>query len=264
MIDIGANLASSSFSNDLDDVLDRAKRAGIEKIIVTGSCFESNHTSLQLAHQHRNFLYSTAGLHPHHANQWNKEVEIQIKSLINDELVVAIGEAGLDYNRNFSEPEQQRRVFTEILEIASKSSKPLFLHQRDAHSDFYGLLRAYQSVCTRSVVHCFTDTENSLRAFLDLGCYIGITGWLCDKNRGENLRDIVRYIPLDRLLIESDAPYLMPHRDKLKRTMAQKNRNEPHTLGHVVKQLAMSLGTTDKAIVDATTQNAITLFNLND
>lgn len=264
MIDIGANLASSSFSNDLDDVLDRANQAGITKIIVTGSCFESNKNSLQLAHEHQNFLYSTAGLHPHHASQWNNDVEIQIKSLINDELVVAIGEAGLDYNRKFSEPEQQCRVFEEILEIASKSTKPLFLHQRDAHDDFYALLRANQSICTRSVVHCFTDTESSLKALLDLGCYIGITGWLCDKKRGENLRDIVRYIPLNRLLIESDAPYLMPHRDKLKKTMAQKNRNEPSTLSYVVEQLAKSLGTTKNEIVDATTQNANVLFNLGD
>lgn len=264
MIDIGANLTNKSFNHDIEEVLERARLAGIEKIVVTGSCFESNRDALDLAKQKTNddFLYSTAGLHPHHASDWNGEITEQIDQLLLNDSVVAIGETGLDYNRNFSDPADQRLAFQELLELAQAHNKPLFLHQRDAHNDFYSMLKAFPDLWQRAVVHCFTDTERALKDYLELGCYIGITGWICDKKRGKRLRDIVKHIPLNRLLIESDAPYLMPHRDQIKNTMAQKNRNEPCTLNHVAQQLAESLAVDKEEIINTTRNNAIRFFNL--
>ena len=262
MIDIGANLANSSFSSDLEEVLTRAKQAGLERIIVTGSCFDSNNDAIALAHSYPDFLSSTAGLHPHYASQWDDNMREQVESLLLQDAVVAIGETGLDYNRNFSPPDAQRHAFENLLDIAEQHGKPLFLHQRDAHEDFHAMLSNHPSLPERTVVHCFTDTEDALLDYLDMGCYIGITGWICDKKRGSRLRDIVRNIPLDRLMIESDAPYLMPHREQLRSSMAQKNRNEPHTLYYVAKQIAECTKQREEHIVETTYQNAKRFFKL--
>ncbi len=262
MIDIGANLASNSFSHDLDKVIARAKNVGIDSIIVTGSCFNSNDKAHELTKDYSDFLYATAGLHPHHASQWDDKIEKQISTLATQQEVVAIGETGLDYNRMFSPEQQQLHAFEKHLQLAESVEKPLFLHQRDAHNDFVAMLNQYSQLCERAVVHCFTDTKAALKAYLDLGCYIGITGWLCDKKRGAELREIVQYIPIDRLMIESDAPYLMPNRDKLKHEMADKHRNEPFTLPHVAQQLAISIGQTVETVRLATTANAQRFFKL--
>ena len=176
--------------------------------------------------------------------------------------MVAIGETGLDYNRNFSSPQEQRFSFAKLLELAQQSEHPLFLHQRDAHEDFFAMLGEHSALAPRAVVHCFTDRGEALEAYLEMGTMIGITGWLCDKKRGERLRDIVHLIPDDRLLIESDAPYLMPNRDKIRKTMAQKNRNEPCTLPHVVELLASLRGQAPEHVIESSTANAKRFFNL--
>lgn len=262
MIDIGANLASSSFDNDLSNVLSRAFEADISKIIVTGSCQESNRKSQLICDDYPGKLYSTAGLHPHHAKDWNEQIEAQILELAKLPSVVAIGETGLDYNRNLSSQEQQRLSFGKLLTMAAEHTKPLFLHQRDAHCDFYSMLSEHDGLAARSVVHCFTDTGTALEAYLELGTMIGITGWLCDKKRGQSLRDIVHLIPDDRLMIETDAPYLMPHRDKVKKTMANKNRNEPCTLNYVAEQLGSLRGQSTEHIKKITRENAERFFGL--
>ena len=262
MIDIGANLASSSFERDLDEVIERAVEAEIDHIIITGSDESSNQRASELAQSNPGLLSSTAGLHPHHASQWSKAVFDQISDLIRQDHVVAIGETGLDYNRNLSTPEQQRIAFQAHLEIAATCKKPLFLHQRDAHDDFLAMMSSFPDLAHRSVVHCFTDTETALKEYLTLGTMIGITGWLCDKKRGKELRDIVRKIPLDRLMIESDAPYLMPHREKTKKTMKEKNRNEPCTLGQVAQQLADCREESVETVIAASSENACRLFGL--
>jgi len=198
MIDIGANLANKSFNKDLEDVLVRAQDKSITNIIITGSCFNSNQQAFELAKNKPTLLYATAGLHPHHANEWNEAIQQQIQNLIDYPEVVAIGETGLDYNRNFSTPEQQRLAFSKHLAIAESCEKPLFLHQRDAHHDFFAMLSEHPQLAKKSVVHCFTDTATALDDYLSLGCSIGITGWLCDKKRGAELRETVKAIPLDK------------------------------------------------------------------
>lgn len=263
MIDIGANLASKSFQHDLDEVLERAKASGLQHIIITGSDFDSNQTALDIARKAPGFLSSTAGLHPHHADQWDAKLEQQLLQLLSKDTVKAIGETGLDYNRNFSTPENQRRAFEKHLSIATQIKKPLFLHQREAHEDFYAMLCEHKELCSSAVVHCFTDRLQALEKYIELGTMIGITGWLCDKKRGKALRDIVNHIPMDRLMIESDAPYLMPHREKIKSEMANRNRNEPHTLHYVARQLADLYQCDTDEIIQQTTNNARMFFKLD-
>lgn len=262
MIDIGANLANNTFLIDLDDVLSRAKHNGVEQIIITGSDRESSVLAQQLSAQHSGFLYATAGLHPHHASDCNDSLLKIYRELLQHQQVVAIGETGLDYFRNFSPADAQKASFIAHLEIAESIEKPLFLHEREAFDDFSDIMSAHRTLCERSIVHCFTGSLDALKTYLDMGMYIGITGWICDKKRGANLREIIRYAPLDRLMIETDAPYLTPHIEGLKKQLAVKHRNEPWTLKHTAKTLADALEIEEEILREATTRTATAFFGL--
>ena len=259
LIDIGANLTHRSFEKDLSDVLDRAKAADVSHIIVTGSDLESSVESTQLSKQSPNYLSATAGIHPHNSKNCKNQHWEKISELCSTREVVAIGECGLDYNRDFSPREIQREIFRRHLELASEIKKPLFLHQRDAHQDFYNLLKEYSSTDFGGVVHCFTDSEKALRAYLDLGLFIGITGWICDTKRGEELRRIVSFIPKDLLLIETDAPYLLPKNINPK---PKSNRNEPCNLDSVVSMISACSNRSENEIAQQTRLNAAKLFSL--
>lgn len=259
LIDIGANLTHRSFEKDLSDVLDRAKAADVSHIIVTGSDLESSVESSQLSKQSPNYLSATAGIHPHNSKNCKNQHWEKISELCSTREVVAIGECGLDYNRDFSPREIQREIFRRHLELASEIKKPLFLHQRDAHQDFYNLLKEYSSTDFSGVVHCFTDSEKALRAYLDLGLFIGITGWICDTKRGEELRRIVSFIPKDLLLIETDAPYLLPKNINPK---PKSNRNEPCHLDSVVSMISACSNRSENEIAQQTRLNAAKLFSL--
>lgn len=258
LIDIGANLAHESFHADLDQVLHRAWDAGLEAIVITGSSAESNRQALELARRHPRRLYSTAGLHPHHANEWTDALAGEIRELAQHPEVVALGECGLDYNRNFSPQQDQQRAFRAQLDLAVELGKPLFLHQRDAHGDFLAILREYRPRLREVVVHCFTDTREAMQDYLALDCHIGITGWVCDERRGKALYETVPAIPDDRLLIETDAPYLLP------RTAPKSSdrRNEPAMLHWVVKALALARGQSEEHIAAITIANARRFFGL--
>jgi TatD DNase family protein len=259
LIDIGANLTHRSYEKDLSDVLDRAKAANVSHIIVTGSDLESSIESVQLSKQSPNFLSATAGIHPHNAKDCKNQHWEEISKLCSTREVVAVGECGLDYNRNFSPREIQRAIFRKHLELASEIKKPLFLHQRDAHQDFYNLLKEYNSTDLSGVVHCFTDSEKALRDYIDLGLFIGITGWICDAKRGEELRRIVSFIPKDLLLIETDAPYLLPKNINPK---PKSNRNEPSHLDAVVSMISECSNRSKNEITQQTRLNATKLFAL--
>ena len=210
VIDIGANLAHDSFDSDRDAVLQRAREAGVERIVVTGSSADSSRKALELARTHPGVLYATAGLHPHHASEYSAEHEALFRDLAKHDEVVALGECGLDYFRDLSPRADQRRAFAAQLALAATARKPVFLHQRDAHADFLPMLKEHRPQLADAVVHCFTDTQAALEECLALDCYIGITGWVCDERRGLALRETVKAIPDDRLLVETDAPYLLP------------------------------------------------------
>lgn len=259
LIDIGANLAHDSFEEDRADMMQRALDAGVATMIVTGSSDDSNVAALQLARESNGRLYSTAGVHPHHAADYCDDSDATIRRLVKDPLVVAVGECGLDYFRNFSPRDAQLEAFRRQLDIAKDSGKPVFLHQRDAHDDFVEVLEPALPDISRAVAHCFTGEGESLREYLAMGLYIGITGWVCDERRGKHLYDIVSIIPDDRLLIETDAPYLLP---RTVRPKPRSRRNEPMYLPEVARVIAEARGQSVEHVAAVTTANAIRFFDL--
>jgi TatD DNase family protein len=261
LIDIGSNLTHDGFTADRDAVMARALHAGVRRQIVTGADLASSHAAAALAARHPDCLWSTAGVHPHHAQSLAGSERAELVELLRLSRVVAVGECGLDYFRNLSAPEAQREAFIAQLEIAAQVQKPVFLHQRAAHGDFVAILRDFAGRLQGGVAHCFTGGEAELEAYLALGLYIGITGWACDERRGLDLRSSVPRIPLDRLLIETDAPYLLP-RDM--NPSPKSRRNEPCYLPHIAATVARLRGEAVETIGAATTRNAVALFALTD
>jgi TatD DNase family protein len=257
LIDIGANLAHDSFDADRPAVLERAHAAGVAQLVVTGSSADSNRKAIELSRAHPGVLFATAGVHPHHAADLTTDALPALEAAANDPAVVAVGECGLDYFRDLSPRDVQRRAFGWQLEIAARSGKPVFLHQRDAHDDFIAILREHG--VKRGVAHCFTAGESERDAYLELGLHIGITGWINDERRGLGLRDVVRKIPPERLLIETDAPYLMPRDIK---PAPKIRRNEPAYLPYVVNAIAAARGETPETVAAASTSAARAFFGL--
>ena len=260
MIDIGANLSHDSFDADRAALLERAWAAGLAAIIVTGSSAASNEQALALARAHPGRLHATAGLHPHHAKEWDEVLAARIAELAALPEVVAMGECGLDYFRNYSPHPDQRRAFLAQLGLAVQANKPVFLHQRDAHADFHAILREWRAGLAGCVVHCFTDSGEALDAYLALDCHIGITGWICDERRGQALRELVRRIPAHRLLLETDAPYLLP---RTIQPPPRDRRNEPAYLPWVLKAAAEARGEDAAHLGAQTAANARRLFGLS-
>jgi len=259
LIDIGANLTHESFRHDIDAVLARAHAAGVAQMLVTGASRAGSEQALALAHAHPGVLYATAGVHPHHAIDYDADTEAALRALLHDPAVRAVGETGLDYYRNYAPRAAQLRAFEQQLALAMELGKPLFLHQREAHGDFIALLKTARDRVPAAVVHCFTDTRAALHDYLDLDCHIGITGWLCDERRGTHLRELVREIPGERLLIETDAPYLLP---RSVRPQPSHRRNEPMYLAHIVTELARDRGEDVARIARQTSANARAVFGL--
>jgi TatD DNase family protein len=259
LIDIGANLTHDSFSDDRDEVINRAAENGVKQMVLTGASEEGSHKALALAKTRPGILFSTAGVHPHHAAEYTVDVDKALRALLIDDAVVAVGECGLDYFRDFSPRDAQRDAFDQQLEIAVDLELPVFLHQRDAHDDFVEQLTPQLKKITRAVAHCFTGTETQLKTYLDMGLYIGITGWICDERRGAHLHDIVHLIPDDKLMIETDAPYLMP------RTLTPKpatRRNEPAYLTEVLRVVAEARNQSVQDVAAHTTATAIKFFGI--
>ncbi|UPG94920.1 TatD family hydrolase [Luteibacter aegosomatissinici] len=259
LIDIGANLTHESFHQDLDAVLARALSHGVGRMIVTGASREGSEHALALARASGGRLFATAGVHPHHAVDYDDATDTFLRQLAAEPEVRAVGETGLDYNRNYSPRDIQREVFERQLAIAAEFGMPLFLHQRDAHHDFLALLKRYRDRVPAAVVHCFTDTGEALRDYLDLDCHIGVTGWICDERRGAHLRELVKLIPADRLMLETDAPYLLP---RTLRPMPKDRRNEPMYLAHIRDEVAKDRGETRDAVTEASTRTAEAFFRL--
>jgi TatD DNase family protein len=260
LIDIGANLTHESFRHDFDAMLDRAREAGVDQMIVTGASRAGSEHALELAREHPDALYATAGVHPHHAGDYGAETDALLRELARNPEVVAVGETGLDYFRDLSPRHAQRAAFEKQLAIAVDLGMPLFLHQRDAHDDFFALLKAARDRVPAVVVHCFTDDRRALFDYLDLDCHVGITGWICDERRGMHLRELVREIPANRLLLETDAPYLLP-RDI--RPQPAHRRNEPMYLAHICEVVAGLRDETTESTATRTSANARAFFGID-
>ena len=259
LIDIGANLTHESFAHDFDAVLGRAREHDVACMVVTGASRDGSRAALALAQTHAGVLYATAGVHPHHAVDYDEATDALLRELATRPQVRAVGETGLDYHRNYSPRDVQREVFKRQLRIAAELGKPLFLHQRDAHEDFIALLRRYRDRVPAAVVHCFTDTGEALRDYLALDCHIGITGWICDERRGLHLRELVKQIPAGRLMIETDAPYLLP---RTVRPQPSHRRNEPMYLRHIAQEIARDRGESFEQLAAHTTAAARAFFGL--
>lgn len=259
-IDIGVNLTGSSFKHDLDKVVQRALDAGVSQMIVTGTDFDHSRMALELNQRYPGVLKSTAGVHPHHASEFNLDSIAALRELCTDESVVAVGECGLDYNRNYSTPAEQRTAFAAQLQLASELGLPVFLHQRDAHDDFVNMINEYRNELAGAVAHCFTGTADEAAEYIEMNMTIGITGWICDERRGGDLRRAVRNIPLQKIMLETDAPYLLP-RD-LGQQPVEKRRNEPCYLPHICEVTAQCMGVEHAELATYALENTRRFFHI--
>jgi len=259
LIDIGANLTHNSFSHDLPQVIADATSVGVSTMIVTGASDEGNREAQQLVEQYPQQLFATAGVHPHHAGDYTGSSDVLIRELVVTGQVVAVGECGLDYNRNYSPHPAQREVFEAQLKIAAENHMPVFMHLRDAYDEFVEILSDYRSELPAAVAHCFTGTEEELEGLLAMDLHIGITGWICDERRGHHLREFIHKVPPDRLMIETDAPYLLP-RDLKPRP--KDRRNVPAYLPHILETIAIAVDRPVEQLAEETTFTAKTFFGL--
>jgi TatD DNase family protein len=263
LIDIGANLGHKSFRADLDSVLAGAASAGVAGIMITGTSAPGSRQAREIVVERRARarpkLWATAGIHPHQASAASREALAEIRELCAREEVVAVGECGLDYDRDFSPRDAQRRAFEAQLELAAEIGKPVFLHERAAADDFARILERWRPELAGGVVHCFTGTRDELTRWLALDMHVGFTGWLCDERRGTHLRELAGLIPAGRLLVETDAPFIVP-RDMPARPKT--GRNEPRFLGHIAATIASCRGEPVEELARHTTLAARALFRL--
>jgi len=258
-IDIGCNLGHESFDSDRPEVVDRAVAAGVVQMVVTGASLSGSEQALKIAARDPARLRATAGVHPHLATEIDDEVIERLQQLHAEEFVVAVGECGLDYFRDIAPRPAQRLAFEQQLALAEACGKPVFLHQRDAHPDFRAILSDFRSRIGPVVVHCFTDTRRAMYDYLDLDCHIGITGWICDERRGQPLKEILPDIPADRLMLETDAPYLKPRNLRPK---VRTHRNESCWLPWIGGTVAALRGIAAPKLAAQTSANARKFFDL--
>ncbi|WP_025733833.1 TatD family hydrolase [Carnimonas nigrificans] len=265
LVDIGANLTHESFSDDIEAVLERAYAAGVETLVLTGTDAASIDASIALRERFDDSeatlpaLRSTAGAHPHHASEWTPALERQIRDAVAQPGVIAVGECGLDFNRNYSSEREQLNAFEAQLQIAAELKLPLFLHERDASRPMFDILKQWRDDLSRAVIHCFTGDRTTLYRYLDLDLYIGVTGWLCDERRGGDLRDALPEIPPNRLMIETDCPYLLPRHLPGK---VKARRHEPALLPWICREAARLRGVSEKTLAESTTATASDFFAL--
>lgn len=259
LVDIGVNLTNSAFEKDLEDVLQHAGNAGVETLVVTGTSIAESETAQELVRKHPGQLVCTAGVHPHMAREFDDHGLATLAALARDSAVVAIGETGLDFNRDFSPRSEQERAFEKQLELAAQLGLPVFIHQRDAHHRMLPILRHYRDELVNAVMHCFTDNRRALFDYLDLDLHIGVTGWICDERRGRELQQLVSEIPAGRLMLETDSPYLVP-RDL--RPKPKGGRNEPAFLPHILEAVARHRCEEPATVAQHTTETARAFFRL--
>ena len=260
LIDIGVNLTAKSFRKDLPQVIERALNAGVTKMIVTGTNIEHSEAAIRLTEDYPGILYTTVGVHPHHARECENSTINILQEMAQHPNVVAIGECGLDFNRNFSPEDAQLKWFEAQLELACGVHLPVFLHQRDAHNEFIKILNRWRSGLANAVAHCFTGNAEEVRNYIDMDMHIGVTGWICDERRGQPLQEAVKYIPQNRIMIETDAPYLLPRDLKPK---PKDNRNEPAYLPHICQVVAHYRKEDADQLAELTTETAVKFFNLS-
>ncbi|MDO5851329.1 MAG: TatD family hydrolase [Methanobacteriaceae archaeon] len=259
LIDIGLNLMHKSYDRDRQEVIKNAKDVGVIQSIITGSSIKSSKLACEYTKNYPGVLYSTCGVHPHDAKTCNDNTISILRNLAKHDNVVAIGECGLDYNRNFSPQDIQCEWFEKQLMLAEELDMPVFLHDRESYKDFSMILKKYPNVAKRSVVHCFTGTKDEVEAYLSLGCFIGVTGWICDERRNDQLYEAIKVIPPKKLMIETDGPFLTPRDLKVK---PRKNRNEPKFLPHILDRIALEMNVSSEKLSNQVTKNTKEFFSI--
>ena len=260
IIDIGANLTHPDLYPNIKKIIQHMSDANVTHAIIISSTLNDAHKAISIAEQFPGKFYTTVGFHPHNAKEFNHTDIKDIKALLQNKFIVAIGECGLDYYRLYSEKKDQIFCFENHINLAIDSQTPLFLHERNAHNDFYTILSSASTKLKKFVVHCFTGDKNILKKYLDLGSYIGITGWITDKARGSHLHEIIQYIPSDRLMIETDCPYLIPH--NIEKNVGK--INYPHYLPYVASFVAKCLNKELDLVRQSTYKTTKEFFSIND
>jgi TatD DNase family protein len=262
-IDIGINLTNRQFQNDTDYIIHNAIDADVVQMILTGTSVKNSQESAKIAKQYPGVLYSTAGIHPHDAKSFDGQTIAQLKALLQLKQVVSVGECGLDFDRVFSPRDIQERCYKAQLELAIELQKPLFLHERAAFKRFMAVTNEYLLQLPKAVVHCFTGSISEAKTYLDHGFYLGFTGAISDTNRFAHLKDVIQYVPGDRMMIETDAPFMLPKNvPKNQLTKYNERRNEPVFLPYVARTIAQFKGVSLDVIAKHSTENAKAFFGI--
>ncbi len=267
LFDVCVNLLNSQFNSDREAVIERAHNAGVGKLLITATNLATSTQAIVWSQPPSRWC--TAGIHPHDATDLPPTWLEELTHLAQHKHVVAVGETGLDFYRNFSPRTLQIEVFDQQIGLAARLGKPLFVHDRDSKGEVYQRLQKAGDL-PPVLIHCFTGTRADLEAYLAAGFYIGITGWVADPRRGDTLRELVPHIPLERLVIETDAPFLKPHNtpadflDDHNLPAKFKRRNEPALLPRVLEAITHLRPESAAEVARATADNAAILFGLQD
>ena len=264
VVDIGINLTNKAFKSHWREVVQRAIDSGVTRMLLTGTCIKTSRESLQIAQDWLDEtktpnLYATIGIHPHDAKTFDDTTSInEMKEMLQHPLAVAVGECGLDYNRNFSTPDDQIHAFREQIKLAVELNKPLFVHEREAHSDLIKVFDEVKEEVNEElppiVVHCFTGEKEEALEYINRGYYIGFTGTICKKERGAPLRELLPSLPLDKIMVETDAPYMSFKR--------KKRSSEPADCIDVARKLAETIDVPFSEVCDQTTTNTMNFFRI--
>lgn len=260
LFDIAVNFGASPLRDKTQEIVEQAITADVEKMLALGCSIDGSLEALAFAQAFPNQIYATAGIHPHDAKTFDEHSIATLTELASKPQVVALGECGLDFNRDFSPRDQQRAAFEAQLQQAVELQMPVVMHQRDAHDAFMEILSKYRSQLPQVVVHCFTGTHQELLDYIELDCHIGITGWICDERRGLHLLESVPSIPDNRLLLETDSPYLMPRNIKPK---PKSRNNRPANLYHIAATVAHARQQSVDLLRENCYNNSLAFFNLN-
>jgi len=276
LIDCGVNLTNSKFNDNRDNVIARALAAGVQKMVVTGLKFNGVRSAQTMHVSRPNLLYVAAGIHPHYlTNDWKQNTADQLDEMLKEDYVVAVGECGLDFNRNYTDKDLQKKVFEKHVELACKHKKTLLVHDRDAHESVLEILDKFSDQLPKVVIHCFTGSQEQIKTYLERGFYIGITGYVCKEKHGKELRDAIKtgVLPLDRIVLQSNAPFMMPNTphseiDPVSAMLLEycwNQQNEPVALSVTVRCIAKQLSKDGKdfearTVADALTKTALDLF----
>lgn len=251
--DTHTHLQFKDYDNDREEVLSRARAAGVERMLVVGTDLETSRQALELVGS-QNDLVASVGWHPHDAQDWSESAWKELSRLGREPKVVAVGEVGLDYFRNLSPPDRQREVFRKAIHLARDLGKPLIVHSREAHADVLAHLREEGGKEVRGVMHCFSGDQAVAEAALDLGFYISFAA-VITYPKNDSLRSIAAKVPKDRILVETDSPFLPPQDRRGK-------RNEPLAVCQVAETVAQARGMNYALLTEQIWENGTRLFEL--